>query len=147
MAFLTNTTSTILNPYTSLDRYMILAHPDVTDTLLLNEFGSGGDGYKPSQVAGVLTVTERTLLSIVAAQATYKKLQWPDLAFVMSAAQAKLFDQLVLAQTPAMPITLSDRVADPAAPVNKLVIIESPNGKQFFGNLGQYIVQFSATEV
>ena len=147
MAFLTNTTSTNFNPYTSQDRYILLAHPDVTDTLLLNEFGSGGDGYKPSQVTGVLTISERTLLGFVASQAAYKKRQWPDLAFVMSAAQAKLFDELVLAQTPSNPVTISDRIADPSSPVNSSVIIESPNGKQFFGNLGQYLVQFSATEV
>ena len=147
MAFLTNTSSTGVNPYDSTERYVLLAHPNVTDTLLLNQFGPDGGGYQPSKTIGLMSVADRTLSSIVVNQATYKKTVWSDLAFVLSKAQADVFDLMLLQQTPSQPITLSDRIADPSAPVNKNVIIESPNGRAIFGNLSQYLVQFSATEV
>jgi hypothetical protein len=147
MAFVTNAGSSAINPYGATDRYILLAHPAVSDTLLLNEFVASGEGYKPSQITGLLSLADRTLSSFSAVQASYKKLQWTDLAFVMSAAQAKLFEQLLLAQTPAQPVTLSDRIANPASPTTKLVVVDSPDGASVYGNLSQYLVQFNATEV
>jgi hypothetical protein len=89
----------------------------------------------------------QTLSSVVATQATYKKLVWPDLAFVMTLEQWGLFSLLLLTQTPASPLTVIDKIVSASAPVSKLVIVELPNGPTVYSSLAQYLVQFSMSEV
>lgn len=147
MAFISNSGSTASNPFTSLDRYIQLAHPSLADVLLLNEMTEDGSGYQPSKVQGLLTVSDRTLSSVAATQASYKKLVWQDLAFVMTLQQWGLFSAMLLAQSPASPVTVQDKIADPVSPLSKLVIIEMPNGPTVFGSLKQYLAQFSLVEI
>jgi hypothetical protein len=147
MSFVSSYGTTALNPFTATDRYLQLAHPAVADVLLLNEMDSNGGGYTPPQTKGLLSITDRTLSSVVATQATYKKLLWSDLAFVMTLDQWGLLSQLLLAQTPASPITAVDKIVSSAAPITKLVIVELPGGPSVYSSLAQYLVQFSMSEV
>ena len=146
MAFVHNTGSFAANPLSSRDRYLQLAHPSLSDVLLLEWIADGnGDGYKLPTLEGLLKSDDRTATgNLVQIESLYKKLNWQDLAFVVSRQQMTLFDQLIVTQSAASPVTVTDRLF-PDAPVSKLVLVEF-GSKSLYAALLQFLIQFSLKE-
>jgi len=147
MAFLTNAGPFTVNPYPLTESYLQLAHPLVADVLLLQQMPQNGDGYSPPSLTGLAVSKGRANnASLIVIEAPVKKLEWADLAFVCTPAQAALFTSLVSTQSGAQPCTVVDNMQKLA--VTKLVLIEVA-GKYItpYAGLRQVLVQFSLREV
>lgn len=146
--FISNGGSFSTIPFSSTDRYVQLAHPSVSDVLLLSDMPDGGDGYKFPVLTGELSVNERVgnLASLVVTEANVKNYVWKDLAFVMTEQQVQLFDQLRAAQSASQPISIVDRML-PTAPIGRLAFIQvADEYKSPFYGLKWLLVQFSVVE-
>ena len=145
MAYIHNLGSFATNPLSVKDRYLQLAHPALADVLILEWIAESGDGYKLPTLEGLLKSDDRTATgNLVQIEALYKKLNWTDLAFVVSRQQMALFDLLLVTQSSASPVTVTDRLF-PDAPVSKLVLVQF-GSKSLYAALLQFLIQFSLKE-
>lgn len=147
MAFLTNKGSFPTMPFSSTESYLQLAHPAVADVLLLQELGSDGSGYEPPSLQGLQAAQGRAATSaLIVAKSGTPKLEWRDLAFVCSPQQKLLLEQLAIAQSGAVPVTVVDNMLKTA--VTKLVSIELNEGYvSVYSTLSNLLVQFALLEV
>lgn len=147
MAFIHNSGTFSTNPLAGTGaRYVQLSHPSVTNVLVLEEMSDDGNGYSIPTIIGRLAMSGRTYQggSISVGAQSYKT-EWSDLAFVVTKTQADLLTQLMLAQTPALPVTVLDVMLDS---ITKLVLIEGPdNYISSYSGLELFLVQFSLKEV
>lgn len=141
-----NTGSTETSTLTTADRYLQLAHPDVADVLQL-QWVADDNSYQPPTMTGLLTVDGRAVnSSLVVIKSTVNKLQWPSLAFVVTPAQADLFEQLLTTQSALTPVTVFDNIE--LKGLSKLVAVLVSDGYRTpYVGLSQYLIQFSLQEV
>lgn len=144
--FVFNTGSTNDSTLTTADRYLQLAHPDLTDVLQL-AWIADDNSYTPPLKTGLLTVDGRAVnSSLIVIQSTVNKLSWASLAFVVTPAQADLFEQLLTTQSALTPVTVFDNME--LKGLSKLVAVLVSDGYRTpYVGLSQYLIQFSLQEV
>lgn len=140
-----NTGSTETSTLTIADRYLQLAHPDVANVLQL-QWMADDNSYQPPTLTGLLTVDGRAAnSSLVVIKSTVNKLQWPNLAFVVTPAQAELFEQLVTAQSATSPVSVFDNMW--LTGITRLVAVLADNYLSPYVGMSQFVIQFSLQEV
>ena len=147
MAFLTNSGSISTMPYPSTESYLQLAHPSLTDILLLQQLDESASGYKPPSYTGLLKTSGRSATaSLILSSANTYKLEWLDLAFIANPSQVDLLELLAMTQTGALPCTVVDNMLKTMVTRQVTVQLDGQY-KSFYGGLNTLLVQFSLLEV
>jgi hypothetical protein len=145
--FITNSGSFATNPFNPVnDRYLQLAHPAVADVLMLQSMPDDGKGYSIPLLQGLMSSSGRAQGgSLIAIKGSYNKLEWKDLAFVVTMQQLSLFDVLLQAQTGAVPVTVVDNVLL-SYMTKSVLVIPADQYRSAYAGIQLALIQFTLSE-